>query len=264
LPSWLAPFPLSGTGSATLNYDVYPNFSVNPRSGVITVGSANFTVNQAAATGTPDQRFIKLLYFNFFGRLPSQVEVDFQVNQGVIPQGRTQIAFNFFISAEFNASGRFVSGLYVGMLGRDAEYNGWIFQRNALSRGFVTANSLMSNFITSAEYQAKYGNTSDPAFVTILYQNFLLRTPAPVEVAFQAQAVQSYGRVQIAENFAYSQEFQNLLGGRLTAFLLYACLLQRDPTTAELNGVVAQVAAGATLQSLIAQIITSAEFTAVF
>jgi hypothetical protein len=97
--------------------------------------------------------------------------------------------------------------------------------------------------------------------VTILYQNFLLRAPSPAEVAFQTQGVQQYGRIQIAENFLYSQEFQQLSGPQMTAFLLYACLLQRAPFGFEVDSVVAQLNSGMNLSGITNSILTSREFT---
>jgi hypothetical protein len=67
----------------------------------------------------------------------------------------------------------------------------------------------------------------------------------------------------VAQNFLYSSEYQNLAGPRLTAFLLYACLLQRDATTAEFNAAAAQVAGGTSFQTIVNSIITSPEFTAI-
>jgi hypothetical protein len=233
------------------------------RSGIISVGGSQYAVTQGGGTGTSDQRFVRLLYSNFFGRLPSQSEIDFQVAQGVNVYGRARIATNFLTSNEFNLGGRFTAGLYVGILGRDGEYGGWLFQRDALSRNAVNPSNLVSNFLGSTEYSIKYGSPDDATFVRILYQNILLRQPSQSEVDFQVNSgIIPYGRVQVAQNFLLSAEYQNLAGPRLTAFLLYACLLQRDPTPAEFNAAAAQVAAGASVQSLVNGIITSPEFTA--
>ena len=80
--------------------------------------------------------------------------------------------------------------------------------------------SEMTAFITCAEYLLKYGATDDATFVRILYRNFLLREPAQWEVDFQvANCVIPLGRLQMAQNFLYSAEFQQLLGPRMTAFL---------------------------------------------
>ena len=47
--------------------------------------------------------------------------------------------------------GRFIAGLYVGLPGRDAEYDGWLFQRNALATGGATPPGLVLNFLNSSD-----------------------------------------------------------------------------------------------------------------
>ena len=127
-------YPLHSKGSTPVNYSVFPNFSTTPRTAVISIGGHDTAVNQAGNAGSADERFVELLYFNFLGRLPSGIERAFQVTQGLKPPAtRTDLTMNFLNSEEFNVGGRFVAGLYVGLLDRDAEYGGWLFQRNALS-----------------------------------------------------------------------------------------------------------------------------------
>ena len=60
-----------------------------------------------------------------------------------------------------------------------------------------------------------------------------------------------------------SPEFQSGNGSRLTAFLLYATLLQRDPTTTERTQRIAQLQTGTTVADLVAEVIASSEFAAI-
>jgi hypothetical protein len=79
--------------------------------------------------------------------------------------------------------------------------------------------------------------------VTLLYRHILLREPSNSEIDFQAAALaRGTTRVQLAANFLDSLEFRNGTGPRLTAFLLYATLLQRDPTPVEFEAAVAHAA----------------------
>jgi hypothetical protein len=219
-----------------------------------------FAIVQAAASGTSDQRFVALIYFNFFGRYPSQAEIDFQVSAG-LPAGRANLVLNFFNSLEFDVGGRFVAGLYTGLLGRDPEFGGWLFQRNALALGVVNQDQLIANFLGSAEFLQKYGVLDNPSFVRLMYTNVLGRQPTQAEVDYQVAALNAGGsRVSLAKNFLNSQEFRVATLARLDAFLLYATLLQRDPTTSELNFRASQLNAGVPLLSLIQEFINSNEF----
>jgi hypothetical protein len=50
----------------------------------------------------------------------------------------------FLNSLEFNLGGRFVAGLYVGLLDRNAEFGGWQFQRDAKGRGDISPQACAS------------------------------------------------------------------------------------------------------------------------
>jgi hypothetical protein len=202
------------------------------------------------------------MYFNILGRLASQSEINLQANALAAGTPRQDLVWSFFNSAEFNLGGRLVAGLYVGLLDRNAEYSGWLFQRNALSTGVVNPNQLVSNFITAQEFTLKFGNPSNDDYVRLLYRNILLREAGPTEVQFQSGALASgVSRVQLATNFLNSNEFRVGTGPRLTAFLLYALLLQRDPTADERAAREAQIGGGADIKPLIAELLNSGEFS---
>jgi hypothetical protein len=127
-------------------------------------------------------------------------------------------------------------------------------------RNIVDPLGLIANFINGAEFQLKYGTLTDTAFVTLLYNQILLRPPDPQGLAAQVAGIQLYGRTQIAYNMLNSPEFQITTGPQMSAYLLYACLLQRDATLGETNALVSQIQQGATFLSLISNFVASAEF----
>jgi hypothetical protein len=261
---WVQVYPLSGSGDRTLDVTVYPHFGTSVRAASIAVNTKVVPVSQAQGAGTYNQRFAGMIYFNFFGRLASTPELALQA--GVLDGGRAKadLVNDFFQTAEFNLGGRFVAGLYVGMLNRDAEYSGWLFQRNALSTGIVNPNQLLSNFIGGAEYKLAYGEPDDQGFVKLLYRYVLLREAAQAEVEAQVGALRSgLTRVQLANNFLNSGEFRNGTGPRLTAFVLYACVLLRGPDVAERDNVIAELRSGATPKQIIERLLGSAEFVEV-
>lgn len=257
---WIQPFPLSGTGSGTLSYTVFPNFSGSLRGGSITIGDKTFWITQAAGTGSAESRFIRLLYFNYFGRLPADAEIAFQLGSG---QSRPQLAYNFLNSPEFNNAGRFVAGLYIGLLNRDAEYGGWLFQRNALSRGITKPDTLVANFLNSEEFKLKYENLSNAAFTTLLYTQILGRAPTPAEVLWREGLLTGgMTRAAMARDLLSSTEFRIGNNARLTAFLLYATLLNRGASPAEFQQRRDQIAVNpseAMVRSILTEIVQSAE-----
>jgi uncharacterized protein YkwD len=261
--SWLQIFPLAGTGSAPLYYTVFPNFSASARTGTITVADRQFTITQAGGTGSADERFVRLLYFNYFGRLPSPSELAFQTGSGL---PRPAMAQAFLNSEEFNNSGRFVAGLYVGILNRDAEYGGWLFQRNALSTGQTTPETQTAAFLGSAEFVAKYGTPTDAEFVRLMYRQILGREATPDEVTWRVSLlVSGMSRAVMTRDLLNSVEFRTGKNARLLAFLLYATLLNRDPTTAEYTLRRDQIAANSSdsaLLAIITDIVNSTEFAA--
>jgi hypothetical protein len=77
-----------------------------------------------------------------------------------------------------------VRRLYWATLGRAPDDGGFAFQLAQLQAGMPLA-SVAAGFVTSPEFQAKYGNTDDTAFVTLLYRNVLGREPDAGGLQFQ-------------------------------------------------------------------------------
>jgi len=256
--------PGEGNAAGTFNqsFTVYPNFATQARTLLVYVGNAAMTINQSGNPLTSNERFVQLVYFAFLGRLPASAELTSQSASLTAGTSRDDMIVSFFSSQEFNAKGRFVAGLYVGLLNRDAEFNGWIFQRGALQNGVVTLPGLVTNFINSTEFQLQNGALSNENYVRLLYRQVLLRDPNASEVSGQASALSTSvtTRTNMAYGFLASPEFQGGTGPRLTAFLLYAGLLQRDATTAERSTLMTQIQSGTTVRAAALNILNSNEF----
>jgi hypothetical protein len=227
---WLQVGTASGTGSRTLSYRVYPNFGSQTRTGTITIGGVAVNVTQSASTEPVARRFIRLLYFSYFGRAASDEEVSAWIATGA---SRRVLAASFLRSQEFNLAGRFVAGLYVGILNRDPEFSGWIFQRDEISTGAGQQCVFANNFVNSAEFALRNPNLTNEGFIRLLYLQVLGREPSPSEIGTQLPALQAIGRGQLACNFLNTDEFRLGKDARLTAFLLYATLLLRDSSEQE-------------------------------
>jgi hypothetical protein len=262
--SWVQIYPLTGTGSETPRLTVFPNFSSLPRTGEVHIAGRIVTISQSGASGTRDERFIGLMYYNMLGRLASPAEVTFhRVNTIGNGGAWTRVAMNFLNSLEFNQGARFVAGLYVGILGRDAEFDGWLFQRKALSSGIVQSSTLVSNFINADEFNLKNPNLSARDFVKLLYRQILLREAAESEVNFQVAALATgLTRTALAVNFLNSSEFRVGTGARLMAFLIYATILNRNSTQPEQILRIQQLTSGVPLEQIVNDLVSSAELTA--
>jgi hypothetical protein len=203
------------------------------------------------------------MYFNALGRIPSPAEVAFH-SGNLSTLSRAETAMNFINSEEFNLRGRFIAGLYVGILGRDAEFGGWLFQRNALVTGQTSQDRLVPAFLNSAEFNLRYGVLTDTGFVQLLYRNVLGREASGDEVTFQSGALKTniMTRLTMAQQFLNSQEFRIRTDKRMTASLLYSVLLMRSITDAEMAARVAELSGGTSVTAIAAEIIASPEFAA--
>jgi hypothetical protein len=148
----------------------------------------------------------------------------------------------------------------MGILGRDAEYTGWLFQRSAFLAGAVNQLQLVTNFLNSLEYQLKYGHPPDDEFIRLLYRNILRREPSQADVDFQLGRLRSgTPRTHIAADFLNSPEFQAGSGPKLISFLQYATLLQRDAEQWERDYWAELMTGGMTVRTVFWYFVTSAE-----
>lgn len=263
--AWLQVFPLTGSGNADLSYTVYPNLSVRPRSAKILVNGSVLPVNQGQAIEPENVRFIAALYFATFGRYPTANEASFHLNS--MGSDRAAKAADFFTSAEFNFQGRFIAGVYLGILGRLPEYGGWFFQRNAVAQaGAGAQQALAANFLQSQEFLQRNPGLTSEQFIRFLYQSILGRPASQAEVNWQTSMLGNgniTARAQKATEFLNVPEYSARTGPDLLANLIYFVFLQRAPTAEEFTAMRARIPTGATKQQLtpiIREILESAEY----
>lgn len=258
---WAAPSPRTGSGNARFLVTVIPNFSTQTRTTTVAIAGQNFVVTETLSTDSENHRFVRLLYFSYFGRTATVAEVQFHVNNLLGGQLRPDLVINFANSAEFNLGGRFIAGLYVGLMNRDAEYPGWQFQRNALVAGGTSPPNLTTAFLGSAEFAARFGTLANDNYVRHLYRYVLLREASQTDVDFHVGTLSpTLTRAQMAINFLYSPEFQAVTSPRLFAFLVSAALQLRDPTTDERISRLQQLQGGTPQKTLVETALTTAAF----
>ena len=258
--NWAQRYPQTGVGSATIEYIIYPSSNTGSRPVTVWIAGQPFTFFQDFNPRSADERFVRLLQFGFLGRVAPQDEVDAQVNLLRGGLSRTDLAVNLSNSAEFNSIGRYIAGLYVGIVGRDAEYTGWLFQRNALLAGVINQIQLVTDFVNSAEYQLKYGHPADDEFVRLLYRNILRREPSQGEVDLEVSKLRSgLSRPRLASDLLNGTEFRTNSGPKLISFLQYATLLQRDAEQWERDFWANLMFSGTTVRTVFSQFINSPE-----
>jgi hypothetical protein len=247
------------TGNKTLNVIFRPNFGTSSRT--LDITGAIFV--QAANTRPLNERLIQLIYYYFLGRMPSDAEIAFQA--GALNGTDLEDFMPRFLNAlEFDMTSRYVAGLYVGLLNRNAEFNGFLWQRSAMLTGAASGTQLVDNFLNALEWKLRFGTPDNAAYVRLLYQNVLLRAPTQAEVDFHAgNLTNGQTRTQLASNFLNSAEFRVGTGPNLTAFLLYAAVLGRDTVRNEFNTLVDRLKGGLAVTDAMTELIASPEFAAI-
>ena len=169
-----------------------------------------------------DTQFVTLLYANVLHRLPDPGGLSGWL--GSLSQGvsRAQVLLGFSQSQEDindlaapvqqglwieDAAAAQVARLYDTTLGRLPDLQGLIGWTTALENGSATLLQEINGFMASAEFQATYGNLTNTAFVTLLYENTLHRAPDPGGLSGWVGALNSgVSRAQVVQGFSESPE----------------------------------------------------------
>jgi hypothetical protein len=249
--SWLAIQPLKGAGPATLTYTVHPNFGTGARTGHFSIAGQAVTVSQPGASASEPERFAGYLHYNAFGRTASAAEVAQYIaamNGGL---SRGQLAADLVSSAEFRSGSRVIAALHIALFNRDPEYLAWISQRASLVSGAAKAEQLAADLLASADFQAVHGPLSDIEFAGLIHRQILRRAATQSELDAMAAELQAgMSRAQLVMRSLESPGFESAAGARLTAFCLYATVLQRRPSPFEAAAMTGQIEAGASLPAL--------------
>ena len=143
----------------------------------------------AAYGALDDGEFVDLVYTNVLDRAPDAGGFDHWTSQlgvGLLTRGDVMLAFSD--SQEFKESsgviglpphgpdGRSVERLYLAYFGRSPDNGGLAFWNAEVDRGMSLA-AVSASFARSPEFVDLYGPLGDPAFVELVYQNVLERSP---------------------------------------------------------------------------------------
>lgn len=184
----------------------------------------------------------------FFGRLPDAPGLAYWLNQLDSPILRAQMVLDFFNSPEFQQNGAAVMKTYIGALGRDPDFSGFSYWRQASESGalatpaclagpppnntmaFCSEQTLVNVFITSPEFTGTYGSLNNAQFVNLVYQHMLARSVDPNGLNYwTGQLNAGLTRAQMMQAFIDSLEFSTLVSNRLLADTAYLALLDQTP-----------------------------------
>lgn len=149
---------------------------------------------------------------------------------------RAEVAQEFMRSDEARLRSLYIIKLYLGILLRDPDYEGWRAWTGALART-ESRPAIVAGFLNSPEFQLRYGSLTDEAFIRQLYRNLLGREadPGGFEAWKRALALGT-SRNDVAVGFLDSAEFDIRTRARAQTDLFYMSLLQRTGDPAGLDG----------------------------
>ena len=130
---------------------------------------------------------------------------------------------DFSMAYDINGNAGDAYRLYQAAFARTPDIGGVGYQMNQLDLGRTLA-SVAGDFLASPEFQAKYGNVSDSAYVVLLYQNVLHRTPAQDEIDFHVnfELHAGYSRAQELTFFSDSPENRANVIGAIENGIIYS------------------------------------------
>jgi hypothetical protein len=220
------------------------------------VGSAEYFANNGGTTAS----FVSAAFRDILGRTLSDPTGEaFFAAQIQAGASRTTVALELLTSAEYRTD--LVASYYSTFLGRSGSTNEIKLWANSLTSGLRDEN-VISNFVSSQEYfqNASLGGNFNVNWLTSLYQHpkILNRAPDQAGLDFNLNGLlNGYAVQRQAENTALitSTEYRNSL---VTAW--YTKYLQRTADAGGLAGALASLAAGATDEQVIADLVGSTEY----
>ncbi len=182
------------------------------------------------------------------------------------------------LDAAFDPATAQVYRLYQAVLGRAPDQSGLLGWTQKMVSGTLTLQQVANNLVGSAEFQTRYGQTSNSDFVALLYGNVLHRAPDAGGLASWTGALNAgtLTRAQVVTGFSESAEFNlNTVADTLgvsragyqadwtdDVYRLYRATLDREPDVAGLLGWTAQLAQGRSFLSAVEGFTASHEFIA--
>ena len=207
--------------------------------------------------------FVRQLYRDLLGREPDPSGLDHWqglVNSGVL--SRAQVATSFLTGAEFSDSGRYVVKVYLAALGRNPDFAGWV-NWSALLRAGADRLTFLNSLVGSPEFAARFGSgTSNAAFVALVYQNVLGRSPDPDGLAYWIRLLNSglLTHSTLLDSFIRGAEFDDLSKAQTYANLCYLGFLRRAADAGGLAAWTGALNAGTPMTTVVDGFVSGPEY----
>jgi hypothetical protein len=231
-----APLDLTRDGNTTLRAQIY----LNP-GGNLNVDGAGITRTRAtpAASFRPFGSwgaFVERQYRDFAGRAATTAERN--AGTADLSAGRTTPAA--FITSLMGRAGHFapmapVARLYQAYFLRPPDHDGLTYWADQRRRG-KTLNDVSQAFAGSQEFRSLYGTLTNRQFVERIYQNILGRPGETSGIDYWTGELDARRRTRgaVLVGFSESAEYRARTSASITVVLVYAGMLGRAPTGAEL------------------------------
>jgi alpha-tubulin suppressor-like RCC1 family protein len=229
-------------------------------------GSGTLNLSLGNDVFANNRRFAEQIYRDFLLREGDLGGIDFWVNAlNSGQQTRTAMVTTFLNSGEYRGIIAPVTRLYFAAYVRIPDFGGLRFWSAEYQAARRTLDAISSEFVTAPEFAQRYGNVSDAQFVDLLYRNVLGRSADAAGLAYwQGQiAGRLITRGGLLLAFSQSAEYTQATTADITIIGLYAALLQRAPSAADIAAWRSEVTASGP-QALIDAILASAEYRARF
>jgi alpha-tubulin suppressor-like RCC1 family protein len=162
-----------------------------------------------------------------------------QAGTTVVTSAKTLQFADDSVSLESAGTAARLYRLYQAAFDREADLAGMGFYISLVDGSGVSLNAIARDFIASAEFQQKFGNTDNAQFTTLLYNNVLHRAPDPEGLQYWVGLlnVGSVTREQILSSFSESAENVAAVSARTVNGIVYLPYPRAGTGTAfELNG----------------------------
>lgn len=155
--------------------------------------------------------------------------------------------------------------LYLAYFDRAPEPAGLAYWQQRLDSGTSTINTASAFFSKSTEFKTIYGNATNQQFVTLVYQNVLFRTPEPSGYAYWTQQLDQgkTTRGKMMTLFSESAEGKTIRHGDAVVSDLFATMLRRTATPADVSTYSRYIENGGTAGGLALALLAHPEYQAV-
>ena len=273
----------NGGSGASASYDVGSTLSSTTITGLTNGTPYRFSVAALNGSGASAQSAksatIVPVDMKPFGRSDSLIRQQFLDFRGREPSGAESLKWIADLHSGANTPVETVTGigrlagsydistrmtrLYSAYFERLPDYSGYGYWTGKLRAG-SSLKKVSDTFAASSEFTTKYGSLSNTAFVQLVYQNVLKRSPDSAGLAYWVGKLnkKTASRGQVMLNFSESNENVNKMDSEVGSVLLRSSMLRRMPTAVEYAADVALLDGAATLETLAQDIMASPAYDA--